>query len=96
MHFMKKLCGLCLKPGPVKGSRLQLVQGLRTWIFALCADRTKKTSTTNKEMQHEPKSLARMIVSIRLSFYSSSISAVGLRHTLASQGCASNGRPAGR
>lgn len=53
---------------PVKGSRLRLALGLRTWILALCADMTKKTSTTNKEMQHEPKILVRMSISTSLSF----------------------------
>jgi hypothetical protein len=64
--------------------------------LALCANGAKKTSKTNKEIQLEPKTLAQMSIPTRLIFYGNFISAFGLRHTLANQGCASNGRPAGR
>jgi hypothetical protein len=73
-----------------------VVLGVRTWILALCANGAKKTSKTNKEIQLEPKTLAQMSIPTRLIFYGNFISAFGLRHTLANQGCASNGRPAGR
>jgi hypothetical protein len=41
MKAWNRICGLCHKSKPALGSRLRMVNGLRTWVCVTCGEGKK-------------------------------------------------------